>query len=61
MTLYTEVKLTDCSMVGIKRECHGEQALKIAGAPMPAGKISPTTQTLAAMHRDVLNALYDEF
>lgn len=61
MTLLTEVKLTQYSSSGSKREWHGAAALKHAGAPMPAGQISPTTRELADYHRMVLLALREEF
>ncbi len=61
MTLMTEVKMTQYSPAGIKREWHGAAALKNAGAPMPAGLISPTTRQLADLHRAVLIALREEF
>ena len=61
MTLLTEVKMTQYSPSGIKREWHGAAALKHAGAPLPAGTISPTTRQLADYHRMVLLALREEF
>ncbi len=61
MSLMTEVKLTQYSSSGIKREWHGAAALKNVGAPLPAGRISPTTRELADYHRMVLLALREEF
>ena len=61
MTLLTEVKMTKYSKSGRKQEWDGEAALKLAGAPMPAGIISPTTRELADYHRMVLLALREEF
>lgn len=60
MSIITEVKLTQLSSLGTKREWHGAEALKFAGAPLPAGMISPTTRMLADIHRNVLLALRDE-
>ncbi|MDX1923032.1 MAG: hypothetical protein SFW65_07890 [Alphaproteobacteria bacterium] len=60
MSIITEVKLTQLSSLGTKREWHGAEALKCAGAPLPAGMISPTTRMLADIHRNVLLALRDE-